>query len=99
MSTTHTSQITHTPAHTHSGTLKSTSRPVSMLSPHKSWDEASGRSQEHTDLSPSRHDLYHLTRRSGLAGFDSLTVGQKGESLLNLDEVWLYCVCDLKLGY
>ncbi len=66
-----------------------------MLSPHKSWDDGSGRSQELADLSPSRHefDLYRLTLRgglTGLTGFDSLTAGQRGDSLLDLDEVgWL----------
>ncbi len=91
----------------HSGTYKHSvmaSRPVSVLSPHKSWDDASGRSQELADLSPSRHefDPYRLTLlrsgRTGLAGFDNLTTGQRGDSHLDLDEVsraimyWQYIV-------
>ena len=71
----------------------SSSRPASILSPHKSWDDTSGRSQE-LDMSPSRlgeFDVYHPLRRraglTGLTGFDSLTAGQREDSLLDLDEV------------
>ena len=72
------------------------SRPVSVLSPHVSWDDASaGRSQEVAELSPSRSNVQfdnptNLGRSvSGRArsSFESIGVEGVEEEILTLDEV------------
>ena len=96
------------PSVSESGILRSVSgpmtrtmsaRPVSMLSPHKSWDEASLRSPEIGDMSPSRmNSLLELdrptpTRRSLTAtsrrqNFDSpLRVEQREDKIVALEKV------------
>lgn len=76
---------------------------MSILSPHKSWDEASsGRSQEIADMSPSRPNIEFdnptPTRRRTSARvsstFDSVTT-RKRESIIILDEVCVYSMCNL----
>lgn len=76
---------------------------MSILSPHKSWDEASsGRSQEIADMSPSRTNIEFdnptPTRRRTSARvsstFDSVTT-RKRESIIILDEVCVYSMCNL----
>ena len=79
---------------------------MSILSPHKSWDDASsGRSQEVMgDMSPSRpmssgmveFDNPTPTRRKmssrKQSSFDTITERQQRESIMILDEVCMY-VC------
>ena len=77
-----------------------TMRPASLLSPHKSWDEASLRNAEVSDMSPSRMnsllELDHPTpnRRSLTAtgsrrqNFDSpLRVEQREDKIVALEKV------------
>ena len=75
-------------------------RPVNMLSPHKSWDEASLRSPEIADMSPSRTNVLEfdlltphrrsLTTSRRQSNFDSpLRVEQREEKIVALEKVQL----------
>ena len=82
-------------SHPHSGTRTTN---MNILSPHKSWDEASlGMSQEITDISPSRNNIAEFdghapSSRRRLSGrkptnFDTISAKQQQETIMILDEV------------
>ena len=78
-------------------------RPVNMLSQHKSWDEASLRNSEISDMSPSRTSVLELDRPSPLRrtlttsrrqnNFDSTLIAEPTEEKIVALEKVCVCVC------